>query len=91
MAHDEYAPPPLSLDFNPDHTLGFLVSDWIEAHCLVPSGVYFNQPLVLNGWQLYCNANHYRIKANAVADPHRLVEPFTYRRSLWVGPQKSGK
>lgn len=91
MAHDEYAPPPLALDFNPNHTLGFLISDWIEAHCLVPSGVYFNQPLVLNGWQLYCNANHYRVKANAKSDPHRLVEPFTYRRSLWVGPQKSGK
>ena len=65
MSHDEYAPPPLALDFNPNHTLGFLISDWIEAHCLVPSGVYFNQPLVLNGWQLFCNANHYRVKATA--------------------------
>lgn len=91
MAEDEFAPAPLVLDFNPLHTLGFLVTDWIEQHCRVPSGVYFDQPLELNGWQLYCNANHYRVKSNAKPDPTRLVAPFYYRRSLWVGPQKSGK
>lgn len=81
----------LSLDFNPNHTLGFLVTDWIEQHCRVPSGVYENEPLAFNGWQLYCTANHYRIKPDAVADERRLLAPFTYRRSIVVGPQKCGK
>lgn len=81
----------LTLDFNPLHTLGFLITDWIEAHCLVPSGVYLNDPLVFNGWQLYCAANHYRIRADAKYDRRRVLAPFYYRRSIVVGPQKSGK
>jgi hypothetical protein len=81
----------LALDFDPLHTLGFLVTDWIEQHCKVPGGVYEGEPLLFNGWQLYCTANHYRIKPAAVADPRRLVAPFHYRRSVIVGPQKCGK
>ena len=34
----------LVLDFDPLHTLGFLVTDWIEAHCEVPSGVFGGEP-----------------------------------------------
>lgn len=86
MATDE-----LALDFNPLHTLGFLVTDWIERHCKVPGGVYEGEPLTFNGWQLYCTANHYRVKRDAVADPRRLLLPFHYRRSVIVGPQKCGK
>lgn len=81
----------LSLDFNPLHTLGYVVTDWIEQHCRVPGGVYEGEPLVFNGWQLYCTANHYRIRHDAVADPRRLLAPFVYRRSVIVGPQKCGK
>ncbi len=81
----------LALDFNPLHSLGFLVTDWIEAHCKVPGGVYEGEPLLFNGWQLYCTANHYRVHADAVVDPRRLVAPFVYRRSIVVGPQKCGK
>lgn len=81
----------LALDFNGLHTLGFLVTDWVEQHCKVPGGVYEGEPLLFNGWQLYCTANHYRIKPDAVADPRRLVAPFHYRRSVIVGPQKCGK
>jgi hypothetical protein len=81
----------LALDFDPLHTLGFLVTDWIEHHCKVPGGVYEGEPLTFNGWQLFCTAHHYRIKPNAVADPRRLLEPFHYRRSVVVGPQKCGK
>ena len=82
---------PLALDFNPLQTIGFLVTDWVEAHCRVPGGVYEGEPLVFNGWQLFCTVNHYRIKSDAVADPRRLVAPFFYRRSIIVGPQKCGK
>lgn len=86
MAADE-----LALDFDPLHTLGFLVTDWIEAHCKVPGGVYEGEPLTFNGWQLFCSANHYRIVPNAKIDPRRLLAPFHYRRSVVVGPQKCGK
>lgn len=81
----------LALDFDPLHTLGFLRTDWIEHHCRVPGGVYEGEPLTFNGWQLYCSANHHRIKPDAVVDTRRLLAPFHYRRSVIVGPQKCGK
>lgn len=81
----------LALDFDPLQTLGFLATDWIEAHCRVPGGVYEGEPLTFNGWQLYCTANHYRVTPGAVVDPRRLLAPFHYRRSVIVGPQKCGK
>ena len=84
-------PEPLVLDFDPLHTLGFLATDWIEAHCRVPGGVYEGEALTFNGWQLFCTANHYRIVPDAVVDPRRLLAPFHYRRSIVVGPQKCGK
>jgi hypothetical protein len=85
------APEALALEFDPLHTLGFLATDWIEVHCRVPGGVYEGEPLVYNGWQLFCTANHYRIKPDAVVNPRRLILPFVYRRSVIVGPQKCGK
>ncbi|MGL5826014.1 MAG: hypothetical protein ACRCYU_14565, partial [Nocardioides sp.] len=81
----------LALDFDPLHTLGILRTDWIEAHCKVPGGVYEGEPFELNGWQLFCSANHHRVKPDAVVDPRRLLAPFVYRRSVIVGPQKCGK
>ena len=81
----------LALDFDPLHTLGFLATDWIEAHCRVPGGVYEGEPLTFNGWQLYVTANHYRVRPDAEVDPRRLLAPFVYRRSIVVGPQKCGK
>lgn len=84
-------PDPFALDFDPLHTLGFLATDWVEAHCRVPGGVYEGEALTFNGWQLFCTVNHYRIKPDAVVDPRRLLAPFHYRRSVIVGPQKCGK
>lgn len=84
-------PDPLALDFDPLHTLGFLATDWIEAHCRVPGGVYEGEALTFNGWQLFCTVNHYRIIPDAVVDDRRLLAPFHYRRSIIVGPQKCGK
>lgn len=81
----------LAIDFNPLHTLGFLVTDWTEAHCRVPGGVYEGEPLTFNGWQLFVTVNHYRIVPDAVVDSRRLLQPFYYRRSVIVGPQKCGK
>lgn len=85
------APDELALDFDPLHTLGFLVTDWVEAHCRVPGGVYEGESLTFNGWQLYCTTNHYRIVPGAVVNSRRLLAPFHYRRSVVVGPQKCGK
>ncbi len=81
----------LALTFSPLQSLGVLVADWIEHHCRVPSGVYEGESLRLNGWQLFCTVNHYRVKPKAVYDPRRLNDPFYYRRSVIVGPQKCGK
>ena len=81
----------LTLDFNPLQTLGFLATDWIEAHCLVPGGAFEGEPLTFNGWQLFCAANHYRVRPGAVVDQRRLIAPFYFRRSVIVGPQKCGK
>lgn len=86
MAVDE-----LAIDFDPRHTLGFLATDWIEAHCKVPGGVFEGEPLTFRGWQLNVTVNHYRVRPDAVADPRRLSAPFYYRRSVIVGPQKCGK
>ena len=85
------APDALALDFDPLHSLGFLATDWIEAHCRVPGGVYEGESLTFNGWQLYCTVNHYRIKPTATVNPRKLLDPFQYRRSIVVGPQKCGK
>ena len=52
----------LAIDFDPLQTLGFLATDWIEHHCKVPGGVYEGEPLVFNGWQLFCTVNHYRVR-----------------------------
>lgn len=76
-------------------TMGFLAADWIEAHCCVPSGIYYRQPLRFDGWQLWCAANHYRVR-DRVTPYDSMGRPrggtaFTYRRSLVVGPQKCGK
>lgn len=74
-------------------TLGFLGADWIERHCVVPGGFDFGAPLVLNGWQLWCVVNHYRVKTTAKWIPTRPLKAsaFYYRRSIIVGPQKTGK
>lgn len=84
-------PDELAIDFDPLHTLGFLATDWIERHCLVPGGVYEGEPLTYNGWQLFCTVNHYRVREDARVDARRLLAPFVYRRSVIVGPQKCGK
>jgi hypothetical protein len=48
---------------------------------------------VHDGWQLWCTVNHYRVKPGIRFDPVRpmLAPAFHYRRSVIVGPQKTGK
>src|SRR4051794_33101911 len=40
-------------------------------------------------WQLWCTANHYRVKPDATVG--QLAPAFRYRRSQCVAPQKTGK
>lgn len=74
-------------------TLGHLQSKWVSAHCCVPDGFDQGQPFRWSDWQFWCGANHYRVRMTAKWQPRRpmLSQAFTYRRSLIVGPQKSGK
>lgn len=85
MAPDEWV-----VDFP---TLGFLAADWIAAHCTVPDGFAMGSPFVLDGWQLWCAVNHYRVRPGVEFNPVRpmLAPAFHYRRSQVVGPQKTGK
>lgn len=64
-------------------TLGYLVADWIEAHCVIPDGDHQGEPYLLTDEMLRFLLWHYRI------DP--TTEKFTYRRSQLVRPQKWGK
>lgn len=74
-------------------TIGFLVADWIEAHCVVPDGFRIGDPFVLSDWQLWNVANHYRVKPQAKWRPNdpMLATAFHNRRSQTVRPQKTGK
>lgn len=74
-------------------TLGFLISDWITAHCVVPDGFHIGDPFVPSGWQLWNFCNHYRVKDTAEWRPEDplLAAAFYYRRSITVRPQKTGK
>lgn len=74
-------------------TLGWLGAEWIKAHCFVADGWSMGDPFVHQGWQLWCTLNHYRVKPSARFNPARPVgaPAFHNRRSLVVGPQKTGK
>lgn len=79
----------MSTEFRVDFPTLWIVCDWIEAHCPVPDGFNQGEPLELYPWQLWCLANHYRIRPEATRG--QLAPAFHYRRSQIVMPQKSGK
>lgn len=84
-------------------TLGFLVADWVERHCIVPDGFRKGRPFVMYDWQLWCTANHYRVQPGAKPAGDEYVnkegeiayisgaQAFHYRRSQVIAPQKAGK
>jgi hypothetical protein len=82
--------PEFTVDFP---TLGYLIADWIEVHCIIPDGFSKGKPYVMADWQLWCTVNHYRVRPDAVWDPEmpRVSTNFFYRRSQIVAPQKTGK
>lgn len=70
-------------------TLGFVVADWVAAHCIVPDGFRKGEPFDMYLWQLWCTVNHYRVRPDASVG--QLAPAFHNRRSQVVGPQKTGK
>lgn len=74
-------------------TLGDLIDQWVQQHCKVPDGFARGKSFELADWQFWCTANHYRVREDAKWNPDRplLNQAFTYRRSLIVAPQKTGK
>lgn len=74
-------------------TLGFLIGDWVEAHCVIPDGFSAGQPYVLTDEMLWFYLNHYRVKPEATRERSMLspASAFHYRRSQLVRPQKWGK
>lgn len=77
----------------------WVVPDWIEAHCLMPSAMAEPAPLEMYDWQLWCTVNHYRVRpgalpAGTVKRDGSIVAPvsaFESRRSQIVAVQKVGK
>lgn len=79
----------------------WVVPAWIQRHCIIPDGFRKGRPFRPYDWQLWCLANHYRIKPDARQDPDFLAgDPdaipirsgaFHYRRSQIIAPQKTGK
>lgn len=76
-------------EFVVDFPTLWVVPDWIEAHCPVPGGPRVGEPMELYPWQLWCTANHYRVKPKARVG--QLAPAFAFRRSQVVAPQKTGK
>jgi hypothetical protein len=74
-------------------TLGYLQADWIAWHCPIPDGFHKRQPFMLSDWQLWCTANHGRVRPETPWIPANPIknQAFRNRRSLVVGPQKYGK
>ena len=76
-------------EFTVDFPTLWVVADWIERHCTVPDGDAKGEPFRLYDWQLWCTANHYRVKPRARVG--QKAPAFFHRRSQVVAPQKTGK
>lgn len=71
----------------------WIAPDWVEAHCIQPDGFHRGRGFRYYEWQLWCTANHYRVKPTAVWRPENpmLASAFHNRRSVVIAPQKVGK
>jgi hypothetical protein len=76
-------------EFVVDFPTLWVTCDWLEAHCVIPDGFRKGEPFRMYDWQLWCTANHYRVRPSAEAG--QLAPAFHFRRSQVVAPQKIGK
>jgi hypothetical protein len=72
-------------------TLGYLVGEWIEAHCVIPDRATAGQPLRLSDEQYNHLLWQYRLRPDATYHPDRPAAPFVYVGSVLVRSQKWGK
>jgi hypothetical protein len=74
-------------------SLGFLLIDWVAAHCVVPAGFDLNAPFVMTGWQARNAIDFYRVKPDVRFNASRPAQAsaFKWRRGQIVGGQKLGK
>lgn len=70
-------------------TLGYLIGEWIESHCVVPDGDHQGDPYQLTAEMWTFLAHHYRLRESATDE--RPASAWFYRRSQLVRPQKWGK
>lgn len=70
-------------------TIGWLVGEWIERHCIVPDGDHLGDPFLLTDEMWKFLVWHHRVKVDADVDEWQAA--FAYRRSQLVRPQKWGK
>jgi hypothetical protein len=70
-------------------SLGWLVGEWIESHCVIPDREHGGEPYMLTDEMWTFLAHHYRLKLGA--QDGQLATAFAYRRSILVRPQKWGK
>ena len=70
-------------------SLGWLVGEWIEAHCVIPDGDLIGEPYLLTDEMWRYLAWHYRLREDATEEGWRSA--WAYRRSQLVRPQKWGK
>lgn len=76
-------------EFVVDFPTLWVACDWIEHHCVIPDGFRKGEPFQMYDWQLWCTANHYRVRP--AAQLGQLAPAFHNRRSQVVAPQKTGK
>jgi hypothetical protein len=70
-------------------TLGYLVADWIEAHCVIPDGDKLGEPYLLTDEMLEHLVWCYRLHPGARAGDG--PDAMYYRGDQLVRPQKWGK
>lgn len=72
-------------------TLGYVVADFIQAHCVIPDRAVRGQPFLLSDEQLEDLLWQFRLWPDAVYDVDRPAAPFVYNGALIVRAQKWGK
>ncbi|MCQ9367961.1 phage terminase family protein [Brevibacterium sp. 91QC2O2] len=73
----------------PTETLGYMLTDWLGRHAVVPEGNLAGKPFVPTIDHTIFLANHYRLRKDAKYG--EAGSAFLYRRSAWIAAQKVGK
>lgn len=70
-------------------SLGWLVGDWVESHCVIPDGEDAGRPYLLTDemWRFF--VRHYRLRLDAREASWQTA--WQFNRSMLVRPQKWGK